>query len=113
MALLTKIIKTFGESTEKHDYPFGGFNFVYPKGTKRIVKKFFLFSEIIDKTKVKGSWIIEQTAKVESMVDTGGSPPIWYNKWTDTKIIEKYNSQVKGKEYIEKYLNPRLKPEFS
>ncbi len=105
MGLLTKIIKTFGEPTEIHKDTFGDKN-LYPEGTKRLVKKFFLFPQKIDGTKVEGSWIVEQIAGVGYY--GGGDGVVRYtNSWKSTKAIEKYDSspEKKYKHYIENYLN--------
>ncbi len=95
MGLLTKVLKVDGERSFKGDhFLFGEIN-LYPEGTKRIVKKYFLFPRKINEVKVEGSWIVEQEASVE--INSGSDGRNHYNSWKNIKAIESYNPVVASK----------------
>lgn len=76
MGIVLKILKINGERTEKvENYTTSySYDFLYPNGTTRDVKKFYLFP--------LGARIVTQVASIE-YVKENAADVVHYNKWRD------------------------------
>jgi hypothetical protein len=97
MSIVTKVLKVSGEATHKGaTSPGYGSIKLFPSGTRRFVKKVYLFPHKIDilnekeKTRVHGSVILEQKASVKKTQD--GHHPVDYNTWETTRFVGHYNA---------------------
>jgi len=76
MGIILKVINVYGIKTEKRQNYTAGYSdiFLYPDGTKRLVKKLYFFPPKIKK--------VHQISKIEEIYE-GVVDIIYYNKWID------------------------------
>ena len=83
-----KTIKVEGERTEStYNGRFDGYQFLYPEGTKRIVRAYFLFPKTIDGKTRRGIQIVEQRASIYNPTGFGRPGPC-HNLWNNTRFID-------------------------
>ena len=96
MGLITKVLKVDGEKTVEREGLNQTFH-LYPGGTRRIVKKYFLRTRNIEGTEVKGNWILEQEASIKRCESPADGGIIYYNDWKNIRAIEPYSSVAASK----------------
>ncbi|MBS3151033.1 hypothetical protein J4443_01490 [Candidatus Woesearchaeota archaeon] len=84
MNLLTKVLEIHGEKN-RYVYDGGGGRYLYPSGTTRIVRKYFLFPRDINGTLVRWGHKIEQVASISTI---SSDDPLYHNEWRDNRIID-------------------------
>jgi hypothetical protein len=84
-----EVLKVDGKRTEKVRDSFGE-DLLYPEGTQRLVKKYFLFTREIEGRLVRGYWTIKQNCEVK--FDTDGPTYLYYNQWKDVEALHSANN---------------------
>jgi hypothetical protein len=84
MSITLKVIKVYGEKTEKVEDYLGETkeNYIYPKNTKRVIRRLCIFPPKIKE--------VVQKCTIETALD-GVVDIIHYNKWHDIKIKKQKN----------------------
>jgi hypothetical protein len=66
-----------------------GENFLYPEGSTRIVKAYFLFPETLSGERKRGIQYVEQEARIAMSAD--GDTAFNYNSWQNRRFVPKEN----------------------
>ena len=85
MGLLTKVLEVNGERSEEFYDGLVGMIYLFPRGTTRTVRTYFLIPRKIDGKYIKGKCTLEQVADIESTHGTDAN--VHYNTWRNSKIL--------------------------
>jgi hypothetical protein len=83
-----KTIEIDKQKSEEFPDTFFGKGYLYPEGTKRIIRGYYLFPATINDETRRGTQLIEQEAVIRcfDLIDTG---IIHYNKWINLRFLSK------------------------
>ena len=84
MSITLKIIKVYGEKTEKVENYLGKSEegYIYPKNTRRVIRRLCIFPPRIKE--------VVQKCTIETAME-GVADIIYYNKWHDIKLNKQKN----------------------